>query len=126
MLDISDHTFILALTRIDRNLRPAVWTLECPNITVANILAEVLWTLRLSWAVLYTIYLSRFFFTIFAQIDLFQNAFIKFLFRLSRPMQYTILGFLPNIYGVDIGIWTMCFVFEEVDKFLNSIAVCVV
>jgi uncharacterized protein YggT (Ycf19 family) len=99
------------------------YVLTCPNAEIALPIVQLVWCLRLGWTVLFAIFISRYFFQVFGNIDVFENTFFAFIFRVSRPLNRLFMGILPCVYGVDIGIFVTYYLFDLVDKFLIHIVI---
>ena len=99
------------------------YLLTCPSATFAAPIAQFMWCLRLGWALFFTIFMSRYFFQVFGNINIFQNSFFSFIFRLSRPLNRLFMGLLPCIYGIDLGIFLTYYLFDQIDQLLNHIVI---
>jgi uncharacterized protein YggT (Ycf19 family) len=97
------------------------YVLTCPSGAVASSLAQVVWCLQLGWTIFFTVFMSRYFFQVFGNINVFENSFFAFIFRMSRPLNRLFMGVLPCVYGIDLGIFVTYFLFDQVDQFLNHI-----
>jgi uncharacterized protein YggT (Ycf19 family) len=102
---------------------PNSYILSCPSPEFADPIAELLWCLRLGWGLFFTIFMSRYFFQVFGNINIFQNSFFSFIFRLSRPLNRLFMGLLPCIYGIDLGIFLTYYLFDLIDQLLNHIVI---
>jgi len=105
------------------SIPPNSYVLTCPSAAFASPIAQFVWCLRLGWAIFFTIFMSRYFFQVFGNINIFQNSFFAFIFRLSRPLNRLFMGLLPCIYGIDLGIFLTYYLFDQVDQFLNHIVI---
>lgn len=104
-------------------LPPNSYVLTCPNATFGVALAQAVWCVRLGWALFFTIFMSRYFFQVFGNINIFKNSFLAFIFRLSRPLNRMFIGVLPCIYGMDLGVFLTYYLFNLVDKILYHIVI---
>lgn len=102
---------------------PGSYVLTCPNATYAIACTQLLWCCRLGWAIFFTIFMSRYFFQIFGNIDIFGNTFFAFIFRLSRPLNRMFIGLLPCIYGIDLGIFLTYYLFDQIDQILYHVVI---
>jgi uncharacterized protein YggT (Ycf19 family) len=102
---------------------PNSYVVICPSATFADPIAQFLLCLKLGWALVFTIFMSRFFLHVFRNINIFQNSFFGFIFRLSRPFNRLFMGLLPCIYGIDLGIFLTYSLFDLIDQFLNHIVI---
>jgi uncharacterized protein YggT (Ycf19 family) len=102
---------------------PNSYVLTCPNAAFGGPLAQIVWCLKLGWTLFFTIFMSRYFFQVFGNINVFQNSFLAFIFRLSRPLNRLFIGLLPCIYGIDLGIFLTYYLFDQIDQILNHIII---
>jgi hypothetical protein len=102
---------------------PDSWILTCPTGSIAQMISQVLWCMRLGWSIFYAIHLSRFFFQIFGNINIFNSDFLRFIFQLSRFSNRLFIGILPCINGIDLGTFLTLFLFERFDQFLKQIVI---
>ncbi len=123
MLDTSLNLADLISSNQQISVKPDSWILTCPSGSTAKIFSEILWCLRLGWAIFYAVHLSRFFFQVFGNISIFQNDFLQFIFQLSRFSNRLFIGVLPCINGIDLGTFLTLFLFERVDQFLKQIVI---
>jgi uncharacterized protein YggT (Ycf19 family) len=104
-------------------LPPNSYVLTCPSAAFAAPIAEFVWCLRITWSLLFTIFVSRFIFQVFGHLKIYQNSFFSFVFRISRPLNRLFMGVLPCIYGIDLGIFVTYYLFDQVDTILNHIVI---
>lgn len=95
----------------------------CNNGSVADVMTQLLWSVRLIWAVCYGILISRYIFQIFGNVNVFGNSILAFIFRASRLPNRFLMGTLPSIYGIDLSLFLTFYLFEWVDQFLNKIVI---
>lgn len=104
-------------------VKPEYFILECANSAQAEFAKESLYVLRVGFIFLYFIFISRYFFFIWANMDITQNTLLLFIYRLSRPLNRIFLGIIPTIYGFDAGIYITYIMLDKLDFFLSHIIV---
>jgi hypothetical protein len=130
MLDTSFHFLLAGLAmpetpRVDfySANRQVSWIIEVDSDELALNLAMVLLFARMAWACYFGMFISRFFFQIFGNIQIFGNPFFEFIYRASRLPNRMFIGILPTFYGMDTGILVTFTLFDKIDAFLNGIAI---
>jgi uncharacterized protein YggT (Ycf19 family) len=126
MLDSSLHLVqqvIYSVTGEELLIPPNSYVLTCPNAAFASPITQFVWCCRLGWALFFSIFMSRYFFQVFGNIDIFSNTFFAFIFRLSRPMNRMFIGVLPCIYGIDLGVFLTYYLFNFIDQIFYHIVV---
>jgi uncharacterized protein YggT (Ycf19 family) len=121
--NLSVREIVFSKAGIGTIVKPDYFVLECLNSAQAEFAVQGLYVLRVMFVFLYFIFISRYFFFIFANMDITQNTLLLFIYRLSQPLNRIFLGIIPSLYGFDAGIYVTYILLDKLDFLLSHIIV---